>query len=279
MNILIFGASGLVGSSIAKVFSKEHNVTGTFFNNDLVPSTCHSKKIDIRNFDDTKSLIYKVKPDLIIDTVSYSNVDKCETDPELTRTINIDGTKNIVNSCTEIKPKLVFISTAFVFGDNKKNYHESDSPFPINNYGMQKLEGEQIIQNSGLPYLILRTDQIYGWTNVGQRQSYVDGIFKKLSENQKIDSISDWYNCPTFSNDIAECILSLVQNNKTGIFHVVGSDYINRYDWALKIGQKFNFNIKLIKTKNSSQLNLPAKRPNTKLDTTKLFNEISFIIH
>ena len=67
--------------------------------------------------------------------------------------------------------------------------------------------------------------------------------------------------------------MSLIKNNLVGIFHITGSDFLNRYDSAVLIAKVFKLENKLLKQINSSELKLPAKRSNVNLSNKKLFQE------
>lgn len=276
MKIIVFGGSGLVGYHIAHSLSIDHSVISTYNNNQIIAKNCTPAKIDLLESESAENLISRVKPDLIVNTIGFPSVDKCETNPELTEKINVQGTKRIVDACKKFNTKIVYISTAFVFENDQKIYDESNEPNPINNYGKEKLECEKIIEYSDLPYLILRTDQIYGWGLKGQKQSFVSNVLSKLRNNEKIEVCRDWYNNPTHVKDIADCVNILIKKEKTGIYHLVGSSYVNRYEWGIKIARKFNYNEKLLVPINSSILDLPAKRPNCNLSNLKITQDVGF---
>ena len=94
----------------------------------------------------------------------------------------------------------------------------------------------------------------------------------KVKQNHK--EILDWYNTPTYVPNFVEVTKKLILNKKSGIFHLVGSDYINRFDWSIKICKYFNLNSKLIIPIKSQELNLSAKRVNVNLSNKKIFNEL-----
>ena len=94
-----------------------------------------------------------------------------------------------------------------------------------------------------------------------------------LSENKDLNEIIDWYNAPTYVPDFINALESLINKKKTGIFHVTGPDFINRYDWSLLVAKIFKLDSSLIHPIHSSSLNLPAKRCNINVDNQKLFRE------
>ena len=89
-------------------------------------------------------------------------------------TINVFGTQNIIDACQKTNKKLIYISTDFVFDGTKKAYSEEDKPNPINWYAKTKYEGEKIIQNSGLDYVIARI--AYPYRAFFERKDFVRAI-------------------------------------------------------------------------------------------------------
>jgi len=269
---MIIGGSGIIGSKIVKsMIAKNHEVHYTFYNNELDVEIGH--KLDIRNKNDTIKLISELDPDFVIHTAALTNVDLCETDRNLADLLNVNGTNNVLEGCKNIRSDIIYISTSFVFDGKKYEYHEDDKPNPINNYGYTKLKGEQLVQNSELSYLILRTDQPYGWKERWQRNNSVLRVLNQLQQGNIIKEIDDWYNVPTYIPDLVNVVDYMINHKLRGIYHVSGSDFISRYEWALNIADVFGLDKKLIAPIKSRTLNLPAKRANVNLSNNKLFED------
>jgi len=220
--------------------------------------------------------VSKFKPEILIHSSALTNVDLCETNHDIANSINIEGTKNIVEACKKIRSKIIFISTAYVFDGKKTIFCENDDCSPATYYGKTKLLGEEIIKSSGLPYLILRTDQPYGWKEKWQKINSVTRFLDNFENNQEVREIIDWYNNPTFIEDIVEVTKILLDRNLEGVYHVVGPDFINRYEWAQLIAEVFKKDKNLIRHIESKDLNLPAKRNSVNLSNKKLFIDTGF---
>lgn len=270
MKILIIGGSGLIGTKLLQYYKKKKNndVEFTFLKNNIPIANGH--QLDITENDNTINLISKINPDVVIHTVALTNVDLCETDKALADSINVTGTQNVVECCKNTKSKLVYISTSFVFDGKKQSYVENDPPSPVTYYGITKLKGEELVRNSNLPYLILRTDQPYCWTEPWNHTNSVMRVLDNLRTDKIHNEITDWKNTPTYVPDFVKATSQLLDSNATGIFHVVGSDFINRYDWSLLTAEVFGLDKNLIKPITSESLNLPATRVNVNLSNQKL---------
>jgi len=267
--ILIIGGSGRIGSKLFNYFSgKNFKTKFTFSENEMSSPSGHH--LDITKKRNTIDLITKINPDVVIHTVALTDVDLCETNNTLADSIHIDGTKNVIEGCKITKSKLVYVSTSFVFNGKKTQYYEEDAASPSTYYGYTKLKGERLVANSGLPYLILRTDQPYCWTEKWQKVNSPLRVIHTLQSGKILREIMDWYNTPTYVPDFVEATDKLLEYDLTGIFHIVGPDFINRYDFSLKVADVFELNRDMIKPIKSEALKLSAKRVNVNLSNKKL---------
>ena len=271
MKILVTGGSGLIGFKLIKYLLEHgYEVYFTYLTHKISVENAITNKLDVSEKVSTMKLLQQIKPEIVIHTAAITNVDLCETNHELADKVNIESTRNIVNACEEVKSKLVYISTSAVFDGKKEVYTEEDKPNPTYYYAKTKFEGENIVEKSGLQFLILRTDQPYCWLEKWQKEkTSVSRVLKKLESGEETNEVIDWYNNPTFVDNFTEVSLELIKRNKFGIYHVVGSDFINRYDLALKVAEVFGKNKKLIKPITSNELQLPAKRVNANLSNKK----------
>jgi dTDP-4-dehydrorhamnose reductase len=273
MKICIIGASGVIGSKLFQYLSDNgHDVIGTY-NSHKLENIRKCVQLDIRDRSLTMNFLEKNNPDIIIHTSAITNVDLCETDQEIAYSVNVNGTKNIVDGCKLINKKIIYISTSYVFDGTKLEYFEDDETKPSTYYGFTKLKGENLIQNSGLSYLILRTDQPYDWKEKEQHTNSVLRVIETLKEDKNLNEIKNWYNTPTYVPDLVLIISKLIKNCSEGIFHVVGPDYINRYFWSLEVAKIFNLDETKIYPIKSEKLQLHAKRTNVNLKNTKILKE------
>ena len=273
MKILVIGGSGVIGSYLVNSFLKEnHDLTFTYFTNKS--SLSNAVYLDVQDRSSTIESIEKINPELVVICNAVTGVDFCEDNPELANSINVKGTQNIVDGCIRVKSKIVFISTSAVFDGTKNEYFENDEPNPTSVYGLSKLQGELIVKNSNLPYLILRTDQPYCWNKKWHHANSVTRVIDSLEKNQLFNEITDWYNTPTYVPDLVIATMKLIENNQEGIFHLVGSDFIDRFHWAQKTAEIFNLKKELIAPIKSSELELSVERKNIRLNNDKLFQKI-----
>lgn len=272
LKILVIGGSGIIGSKIVEKFQS----SGILFDYTYLTNPIPSKTgylLDISNRQRTIELIIKLNPDIVIHTAALTNVDTCETNNALANLINVQGTKNIVDGCSAIKSKIIFISTSYVFDGTHDQYFEEDPPNPTSYYGITKYKSEEIVKNSGLNFLILRTDQPYCWIEKWQKINSVIRTIRTLTKGETLKEITDWYNNPTYVPDFILALDYLLQKNYDDIYHLVGPDFINRYEWSLKVADVFSLKHDLIIPINSKELNLPVKRKKIKLNNEKIYQK------
>jgi len=276
LKICVIGGSGVIGSKLVKYFAnKKLDVKYTYLKN-KIPDFQGGYKLDITDRKSTLSLLDKIDPDVVIHTAALTNVDLCETNKTLATKINVEGTRNVIDGCKIKNRKLVYVSTSAVFDGKKKQYFENQPTSPLNHYGYTKLVGEKLVANSDLSYLILRTDQPYGWNEKWQHTNSVLRVINAIQSGEILKEITDWYNTPTYDYDFAKATFELLRKKLTGTFHVVGPEFVNRFGWALKIPEVFNLDKNMIKPIKAESLSLPAKRVNVKLSNQKLVQDLGF---
>lgn len=275
MIILITGGSGRLGNNLTRFLLKRHyEVHYTFNNYPLNISGSIPHKLDITKKEETNDLFKRLNPSLVIHTSAVTDLELCENNKKLAYEVNVEGTKNIVNACEETHSKVIYISTSNVFRGDKSIYYENDIPDPPNYYAFTKLKGENIVNASRLPFLILRTDQLYCWSNRDEKKTFVERVLDKLKGSEPLEVFADWYNTPTLMPNFSDVTFELIRNNKSGVYHVVGADYINRYEWALEIANVFGCDKTLVHPTLSSRTNMKAKRGNVLLSNKKVTTEL-----
>ena len=275
LRFLITGGSGLLGSKVAeKAILEGHEVYSGF--NQHEARTGIPIKLDLSNQQNIAEVFDLIKPEIVVHAGAISNVDKCEENKELAWTINVDGTKHIVEHSREHKVFLIYVSTDYVFSGKKGMYTENDETKPINYYGKTKLEGEKIVRNFIPEWCIKRPSVIYGSAPAAGKINFALWVIDKLRKGEQIKIITDQCISPTFNTNLAEMIIEVAQRHLTGIYHLAGATSLSRYDFACLIAEAFDLDKNLIKPAKSEEMNWKAKRPkNTSLIVDKASRELS----
>lgn len=276
--ILLTGANGLLGQKTTEVFAKEseHELLLT----DLSPNAEEPRKfkyntLDITHKEEVKETVKNFKPDIIINTAAYTNVDGCETEREMSWRVNVDAVKNLIIASRSNSAKIVHISTDYIFDGKSGNYDENSQPNPQSFYGKSKLASENALISSGVSYAIIRTMIIYG-NGKNIRPNFALWLIQKLKNNEAVTIVDDQFGQPTMVDDLAFALLQIVDRNRTGIYNVCGSEYLSRYEFAVKLANIFEFDKSLIIPIKTNELHQAADRPmNSSFITLKAETELA----
>jgi len=258
MKILGTGLNGLIGSRIVELLSGEYE-----FEN-----ISRSNGIDITNESQVLQKVGDCDSPLILHLAGKTDVDACEKDKELGEEgeawkINVFGTKNILKAAEKSGKKLIYISTDLVF-DGKKNtqegYTEEDKPSPVNWYAQTKYEGEKLVQKGNAHWIIVRI--AYPYRAIFEKKDFVRVLIDKFEQKEKLYMIKNHIMSPTFIDDVAGAIDTVIKNNLSGIYHAVGSQFVSPYDAAVIIASEFSFDKNLIEqTSREEFFRNRAERP------------------
>ena len=235
LRISLTGASGLVGSRIIELLQ-----------NDFTFHPISQEQMDITDQNKVKETINSLDFDIFLHLAAYTNVDGAETNKEIAHKINVEGTKNIFEAVQNKGKKFIYISTGFIFDGTGQNYNEQSLSNPLSIYAKTKYQGEQIVNPpTGGKAMIVRIEYPYR-AKYDLKLDFVATIKKLLTENKKVNMVTDSMITPTFIDDIAYSLKYLFNNFSPEIFHIVGSDSLSPYDAGLKIAEIFNLNKNLI---------------------------------
>jgi dTDP-4-dehydrorhamnose reductase len=243
--VLITGGSGLFALNFAIAKRNSHDITlGTHIREPVLANTT----TQYLNLDSVEHLVRDIKlnkPSLLIHAAGLTNVEACEANPEQAWHVNVTLAANVARACKELDLPLAHISTDHLFSDKSALANEQDQVAPINIYGLTKAEAEAQVQKVCEKALIIRTN-FYGW-GTRYRCSFSDVIINALRDGRQITLFQDVYYTPILIEFAAEAILDLVDRMEFGVFNVVGDESISKYDFGMKLAEKFNLDKRLIK--------------------------------
>ena len=273
MKLLVLGGSGLIGNALLKNYKNEFDILTTFYKNHISIKNVRSFQYSFPNdLNNLRELLEKEKPDVLVNTMGYSNIDFCELNKSDTEMLHVEVTEKICKLCENIGTKQIFLSSDYVFDGEKGNYSEDDVPNPVNYYGLSKLKAEQLILKNPIN-TVIRTSVIYDWD---YRARFFNSVIKNLQNNQEVNATTDVYNSVTFLDNLVESIFKVITLNQNGIFHVVDSACVNRFEFAEMIAKIFRLDKNLIKmvSVQDEPKNI-AKRPkNACLNNSKAKKEL-----
>ncbi|MEK6947067.1 MAG: SDR family oxidoreductase [Nanoarchaeota archaeon] len=267
MKLLVLGGSGLVGKSLLKSNNEKFDIIATYNENQInVPKILSLKCTLPSDFDKLEETIRNEKPEIIVNAMGYSNIDFCEANKEKSYQLHVKITEKIAKLVAMYDIKTIFLSSDYVFDGKKGNYTESDIPNPINYYGETKLEAEKIILKQP-QNVVFRTSIIYDWDF---RVRFFNYVINNLKNQKEIEVTYDVFNSVTIVDSLIQSIFLAIEKDISGLFHIVDSTCVNRFEFAKCIAKIFKLDNKLIKKVSIDDIGVIAKRPkNTCLNNSK----------
>jgi dTDP-4-dehydrorhamnose reductase len=272
--ILLTGVNGQVGHALLSKLA------------DVSVIALSRADLDLSNQDAIRRVIRETKPDLIINPAAYTDVDKAESEPELTYAINQLAPKVMAEEAAKLNSVIIHFSTDYVYDGTKKTpYFETDLTNPISVYSKSKLAGEDAIRRVGVPHLILRSSWIYG----AYGKNFLKTILRLAGERDSLRIVADQLGAPTSSKSIADVIIDLVDKwqpqleSQTGVYHLSNAGSTSWYGFSCEIVNEYNAlrdargwpvlktSIENIAAITTSEYATPATRPlNSRMDNSKL---------
>lgn len=222
MKILVTGSKGQLGSDVVELLDAKGIENKGISRNDC----------DITDRNALKEIFADFKPSCVIHCGAYTNVEKAETERNLCYTTNVTATKQIAKLCKDYDSEMVYISTDYVFGNNGTSPHSvNDKKNPLNYYGYTKLLGEEAVLKTLYKSYIVRTSWLFG----GNGNNFVKTMLRLSATKQSIDVVCDQIGSPTYSVDLADFIVKLIESHKYGIYHATNEGFCSFAVFAKKI--------------------------------------------
>ncbi len=270
IKVLILGSSGTLGNQIYRQLIKVKKIN-------LFHTGLRKKKFDFTNIFKLEKFLLKIKPDLIINCIAYTNIEKSESFKSLSKKINFGIVKNIFK--IKIKKKLNFnfihISTDQFYNLKKQKFSKEISKlFILNNYSKHKRMAElKCIEHNSL---ILRTN-FFG--KCIKQKTFSDWIFNSFKKKKKVYLFNDVYFNPLRIITIAKITSFIIINKKylfRGIYNLGSRNGMLKSQFALIFAKKtgvLSNNYEYIKVNKL----LKVKRSNNMLmDVSKFEKKFQF---
>jgi dTDP-4-dehydrorhamnose reductase len=245
MKAMIFGASGLLGKELLREWTSDE-VIGL-----------SSRDVDIRDADNVQELVEESRPDWIVLAAAYTNVDDCESHPDLAFAVNRDGAVNVALAAKRTAARLLFLSSDYVFDGRKTSpYETGDARNPQSVYGRSKAEAEVQLLEVLPECCIARTSWLFGTGG----KCFPDTILKLVATRPVLDVVNDQRGCPTYAVDLARAIIELCRNRAHGIAHTTNSGDCSWFEFAREIIKGAGLGTE-VRPVSSQQMARPAPRP------------------
>jgi dTDP-4-dehydrorhamnose reductase len=263
-NILITGASGLLGRRLAVRLEGMGNVSGTGFSH----AAGRLFPVDLRDAEALKGLLKEVSPDVVVHCAAYRDPDYCEDHPEEAFRLNVAPVEQLCELLPESVP-LLFISSDYVFEGVAAPYREEDERHPVNEYGRLKVEAEDLVlqRDAGL---VLRIPLLIGAGPTWESSGF---IFKTLAQIQDptpstLDHAGIRF--PTWTNDVAEAVVHLLEIEGGGIFHYSSLKGGTKYEWGQELADLAGVSMEHITPNREGSATRAVRPRNTQLAVEKI---------
>lgn len=274
MLVIGTGRSGLVGSRIVELLSDKFNFIDFSLDTGIDITDKFVLEEAFRRHQQAKAVVH---------LAAFTNVDaawqqKGNKSGSCYR-VNVLGTRNIAQLCAQFNKYLIHVSTDFVFDGRHPpagGYTEMDQPYPIEWYGETKYLAEKEVEQAGGQPCIARIAFPFR-AHFPAKLDVVRRIIKGFKENSLPAMFTDQIITPTFIDDIAVAIESLINETPSGIYHLVGSTPLSPYQLACQIADVFGFDKKIIKEGSLEEYVKETGRPrqkNLSLSNQKLKKEL-----
>lgn len=259
-NILFYGGSSLLSYMWINQIQNKSNIFFTEHNQLIDYQSCNKIKINQTNYDILKEILIKKEIKVLINCVGLTNVEKCESNKNLSNYLNSEIPNILAKASMDCKTKFIHISTDHLFDGLDSFYTEKDIVNPINQYAKSKHIGEKKVLENNDEALVIRTN-FFG-KGPKHKLSFSDLIIKYLESNNKIGLFSDVFYTPIHISELVRAVDILIQKNQKGIFHIVSNERISKYEFGILIAEEMNISPKMIseeKIVNRLDLNIRPK--------------------
>ena len=223
MKILITGAAGRLGSQLMARLWRQHQVADA----DIIGEVSH--ELDITDYAACRRLVTDTDPDIVLHPAAWTDVNGCALNPRKALRINGLGTGNLAAITAQRGIPILYVSTNEVFdGLLDRAYTEYDAPNPTNPYGYSKWYGERAVAQVNPRHYIVRS----AWLFAHGGHNFLQAILGAARDGKPLHVVTNEVANPTYTNDLAAAIVSLIESERFGIYHLVNEGAVSRWHFA-----------------------------------------------
>jgi dTDP-4-dehydrorhamnose reductase len=226
MRVLITGAAGQLAREIAAAAPERVEV-----------SALRREQLDITDSEAVAEAFRERRPQLVINTAAYTEVDRAEKEPEAAFAVNCEGARLLAEAAVRGEARLIHISTDFVFdGRQDRPYAPGDPTGPLGVYGASKLEGErEVLSVAARRALVLRTAWLYSWFG----WNFVTAVLEKMRGSTEVTVVTDQEGTPTWAQGLARATWQVASLPAlSGVLHWSDDGVVSRYEFARAIQEE-----------------------------------------
>jgi len=266
--LLITGGSGFVGKNLASFFASRGAVVTTYFQHPPA-QMAEAFQLDVTNAEAVFSLFDHVAPTAVIHVAGNKNVRFCEDHPEEAHRINALGTQNVARACRRLGAHLTYLSTDLVFECVRGDYQENELPHPTSAYGRSKLQGERFAHEEFADVAICRSGGIYG-----KGSPLLGWFLAEIRAGRTVECFVDVCNSPTYAENLAEMIETVITKRLGGVFHTVGRERVSRFEFFQSYVNSLRLDRNLLSPISTAQMKDVLLQPDSSLSSKQTSQQL-----
>lgn len=243
--VLITGGSGLLALNWALAIRDDQAAILGLHRRSVALGGIERHVLDLESVEQLDRTLEYLRPDIVIHTAGMTSVERCEAEPQLAQYVNTDLAENVAQACARADVALAHISTDHLFPGTGVLVAETEPVSPVNAYGRTKALAEERVLKAYPRALVIRTN-FFGWGTI-YRQSFSDYVIDGLRTGRELTLFGDVFYTPILAEAVALAVHELIDRKASGIFNVVGDDRISKYDFGLRLAERFGLDSRLIK--------------------------------
>lgn len=219
--------------------------------------------IEITEPDSVQRALAAARPELVINTAAYNQVDRAEDEPEQAYRVNALGPRNLARWCAGSGAILIHVSTDYVFaGDpgRTRPWTEEDPPAPQSAYAVSKLAGEYFVRSICNRHFVVRTCGLYGGSPGRGSGNFVETMLRLGRERGAVRVVDDQRCCPSFAGDVAEALLELSRTGNWGLYHATNAGSVTWCEYARAVFESAGLDVDVTPI-TTAEFGAAAKRP------------------
>jgi dTDP-4-dehydrorhamnose reductase len=270
--ILVTGAAGQLGHAmgprLARMAPRPESLRLTDVRELQLPGGGDVHALDITDPAAVLDAVRTFRPRTVFNLAAWTNVDGAEARPDDARRLNADAPDYVARAAAEAGALMVHVSTDFVFDGLKPGlYREDDPPTPQSVYGVTKAEGEERVRAAAPDrHLVVRTAWLYG----AGGKNFILAILAAAGKGGPLRVVADQVGCPTWTEDLAEALLALVESGSRGTFHACGAGEASRWEQAVEVVRAAGLNVAVEKSATIAKPGVATRPVRAVLSTEKL---------
>lgn len=270
-NLLVTGASGLLGWRALNYFNGEFITRGLYNSHKLAAFDAVLDRCDIRDKSSSAAYLEDFKPRVIINCAAHTVIDSAEKDRDACRDINVEALKPFLEYSAKTSAHFIHVSTdAFFSLQPGESATETTEPTPLNYYSETKLEAENLIKEADISSTIVRTN-IFGW-NMQPKMCLSEWIVDGLVRGEVRNLFEDVQFSPILTSRLVRAFGEIIRSKTFGLFNVAGSEQISKFEFGIRLADVFGLQNEVIQRSTLGNASLAAPRSNNMtLDSSKFF--------